>query len=72
MASTRTNLALVYMQTGRQEEAKPLLARAHLVFARLGSPHADTAAQGLVQACDGSVEAANDYLARVKKEVSAD
>jgi len=67
MASTWTNMGLIYLQTDRIEEAKPRLARAYLAFARLGSPHADTAADALVQAC-GSAEAANAYLAQMTEE----
>jgi len=69
MASTWTNMGLLYMQIERVEEAKPLLARAYLIFVQVGSPNADTAAQALVQAC-GSVEAANAYLARMVEEAA--
>jgi hypothetical protein len=67
MASTWTNMALLHLQTDRAAEAKPLLGRAYLVFSRLGSPHAETAYQGLVEAC-GSEEAANGYLDEVSEE----
>jgi tetratricopeptide (TPR) repeat protein len=68
MASTWTNIGLVYLQTDRAEEAKPLLAQAYLVFAQLGSPHAQAAANALVQAFEGSVDAANAYLSQVMNE----
>jgi hypothetical protein len=67
MASTWTNMALAYLQTDRAEEAKPLLGQAYLVFSRLGSPHAETAYQGLVEAC-GSEDAANAYLDELSEE----
>jgi Flp pilus assembly protein TadD len=60
-AGTWTNMGMLYLQTDRAEEARPLLARAYLVFAQIGSPDADTAARALARAC-GSVEAANAYL----------
>jgi hypothetical protein len=43
------------------------LARATLIFSEAGSPHVDTAFQGLVEAC-GSVEAAKAYLSERTKE----
>jgi tetratricopeptide (TPR) repeat protein len=67
MASTWANLGLLYLQTDQTEEARPLLARAYLIFAKIGSPHAETAARALVQAC-GSAEAAEAYLAQVAGE----
>jgi tetratricopeptide (TPR) repeat protein len=68
MAHTRTRIGGLYLRTGRAEEAKPHLRRAYLVFSHLGSPHADTAARALVEAC-GSVEAANAYLAEQFQQV---
>jgi hypothetical protein len=47
-----------------------LLARAYFVFAQLGSPDAQMAADGLIEAC-GSVEAADAYLAQVAAEADA-
>ncbi len=67
MAQTFGNLGLLYLQTDQTEEARPLLARAYLIFAKIGSPHAETAARALVQAC-GSAEAAEAYLAQVAGE----
>jgi tetratricopeptide (TPR) repeat protein len=67
MAQTWTNMALLYLETDRAGEAKPLLARAYSIFAQLGSPHAQTAASALVRAC-GSVDAANAYLAQLAQE----
>jgi hypothetical protein len=67
MASTWTNIALLYLRTRRAEEAKPLLGRACLVFSQLGSPHAETAGRALVEAC-GSAEAANAYLDGLSQE----
>jgi hypothetical protein len=67
MAQTWGNLGSVLLETDRAEEGKPHLARAYRVLARMGSPHADTASRGLVQAC-GSVEAANKYLAKTAEE----
>ncbi len=61
MALTQANLGSVYLKTDRVKEAQSLLAQAHLAFARLGSPYADTSLQELTQAC-GSVEAAHAYL----------
>jgi tetratricopeptide (TPR) repeat protein len=65
MASTWTNLGILYLQTDRPDEARPLLARAYLIFAQFGSPHQQTAANALVQAFDGDADAANAYLAQV-------
>jgi tetratricopeptide (TPR) repeat protein len=65
MAQTWGNLGILYLQTDRPDEAKPLLARAYLIFAQLGSPSQQTAANILVQAFDGDVDAANAYLAQV-------
>ena len=59
------NLGILYLQTDRPDEAKPLLARATLIFAQLGSPNQQIAANALVQAFDGDVDAANAYLAQV-------
>jgi tetratricopeptide (TPR) repeat protein len=67
MAQTWTNMALLYLETDRAGEAKPLLARAYSIFAQLGSPHAQTAANALVRAC-GSVDAANAYLTQLTQE----
>jgi hypothetical protein len=61
LAQVWTNIGILYLQTGRGEEAKPLLAAAFRVFARLGSPHVNEAASWLVQAC-GSEDEANTYL----------
>ena len=61
MAMTWTNIAMLYLQTDRPEEAKPLLARACRVFARIGSPHLGTANDALAVAC-GSPAAAQAYL----------
>jgi tetratricopeptide (TPR) repeat protein len=66
-ANQYINLGSLYLQIDQAEDAKPLLARAYLLFSQLGSPHANTAAQGLVEAC-GSVGAANAYLAKLVEE----
>jgi tetratricopeptide (TPR) repeat protein len=67
IAQTRMNLALVYLETGHEERARPFFARAYLIFSQLGSSSADTAAKGLVRAC-GSAEAADAYLAQIAEE----
>jgi len=59
------NLGNLYLQTDRPDEAKPLLARAYLIFSQLGSPNQQIAADALVQAFDGDVYAATTYLLRV-------
>jgi tetratricopeptide (TPR) repeat protein len=61
LASTWNNLAGVYLQTDRVDEAMPLFAQAFLTLSRLGSPEAQKAANGLVEAC-GSEDEANAYL----------
>jgi tetratricopeptide (TPR) repeat protein len=67
-ANQYTNLGILYLQTDHLEQAKPLLARAYLIFAQVGSPNAETAANALVQAFEGSVDAANAYLSQVVNE----
>jgi tetratricopeptide (TPR) repeat protein len=61
------NLGILYLRTLRPEEARPLLGRAYLIFSQLGSPDAETAYDGLVEAC-GSAEAANAYLDELAEE----
>jgi tetratricopeptide (TPR) repeat protein len=68
VARASTNLGFFYLRTDRAQDAKPLLAQAFLIFAQLGSPHAQTAADALVQACGGSVDAANAYLEEVQRQ----
>ena len=53
------------------DAAKPLLARAYLIFAQLGSPHEQAAVNALVHAFDGDVDAVNVYLAQVAEEMQA-
>ena len=63
------NLGNLYLQTNRPDEAKPLLARAYLIFSQLGSPHQRTSANALIQSFDGDVDAANAYLAEAQREL---
>jgi hypothetical protein len=65
-------MALLYLQTDRTDEAKPLLARAYLIFAQIGSPNAQTAAKALLEACEGSQDAADAHLAQVAQEMQQD
>ena len=67
-ANQYTNLGVVYLKKDRAEEAKPLLARAYLIFAKVGSPSAKSAASALVRAC-GSVEKANAYLDKLAQQM---
>jgi tetratricopeptide (TPR) repeat protein len=63
------NLGNLYLQTNRPDEAKPLLARAYLIFSQLGSPHQRTSANALIQSFDGDVAAANAYLAEAQRKL---
>ena len=67
-AGTQNNLGLLCLQTNRTEQAKILLARAYLIFTQISSPYAQTAANALIQAFDGSTDAANDYLAQLLED----
>ena len=62
-------LGQVFLARNDNTQAKPLLVQAYLIFAQLGSPNAQAAAQALVQACDGSVDAANAYLAQAQAKM---
>lgn len=56
------NQGLLYSETGEPEEAKPLFARAYLIYDRIGAPAAGKAFSKLASLC-GSEEAARAYLA---------
>ncbi len=70
LATTWSNIGYTYLDTGRVEDAKPYFANAILTFARMGSPKLKNATAGLVEAC-GSHEAANAYLAHIRKDLEA-
>jgi hypothetical protein len=70
MAQTFGNLGAYYQVQGDTERAAHYVARAHLLFARLGAaPEAEQAGRHLVDIL-GSVEAANAYLAQVAGDAS--
>jgi tetratricopeptide (TPR) repeat protein len=62
-------LGRVYQRREDKEQAALYFAQAYLIFSQLGSTDADSAASALVQAFDGAVEAANDYLAQIAEEM---
>lgn len=51
MAQTWGNLGLLHLKRVNPDAARPLLARAYLVFDNPGSHGAQTVARGLVRAC---------------------
>ena len=65
MAAIYGNLGNFYHAQGDTEQAANYMARAYIIFARLGAvPEAQQAA-GLLVGILGSLEAANEYLAQV-------
>lgn len=52
------------MPRGNPNAARPLVARAYLVFAQMGAPEAQQPAGLLAEAC-GSADAANAYMAEI-------
>jgi tetratricopeptide (TPR) repeat protein len=69
MAQTHTNLGIYYQAQGNTEQAAHYMARAYLLFARLGAASDAEQAGRLLVDILGSVEAANACLAQVGKEM---
>jgi tetratricopeptide (TPR) repeat protein len=70
-ANAYANLGTLYLHLDQIIQAKPVLARAYLIFSQIDSPNTKNVERALVYAC-GSVNATNAYLMQVWEEMKSE